>query len=264
MLTDVQIIAKYGQPGIYNLFWDGQGYYYIGQAKSLKSRKAVHFSSLKKGTHDNPKLQNIYNKYGLPDFEVLEECNIERLQNREQLYLEFHFDDKMNCNLLPSAKSSIGYKHTPETKLLFKERMANPEARKFLSEINKGHKRNVGLKHSEETKLKMSISGKGKKKTEKQLSAFKEWASKLKGENHPLYGKKFSKEHRDKITKSRIGALNGNFGKVAINAIAVIDLATNKVYPSVKKCALEIGIDYSHLKKVLAGKIVNKTSIVYA
>ena len=74
-----------------------------------------------------------------------------------------------------------------------KGRIFSEEHRRKLSESHKGHT------VSEETKKKMSEAKKGNtvnEETRKKMSEAK------KGENHPMYGKHFSEEHRRKISES--------------------------------------------------------------
>jgi hypothetical protein len=44
----------------------------------------------------------------------------------------------------------------------------------------------------------------------------------------------------------------------------VIDISTGKEYPSIKKAAVDLNINYSTLKKYLIGLVRNKTSLRYA
>jgi group I intron endonuclease len=75
---------------------------------------------LLKNKHDNSILQNAYNKYGKDsfEFEVIETIEIDddikkRLLDREQFWI-----DALNpeYNILPVAGSSLGFKHSEETK----------------------------------------------------------------------------------------------------------------------------------------------------
>ena len=248
---------------IYRIYWESPSYYfYIGQSTNFTARKRVHISWLRLGHHDNERLQRVYNKYGKPFFEILEECSYEDLQSREQYYLDKYFKDPKCCNMLPAAKSSLGYRHSEENKLKFKERMAIPEVREFLSNINKGNKRAVGRKHSPETKIKMGLVQKGRKKTEGQLAAFKIWSAKLtKGKAHPNYGRKFTDEHKANISATKSGKNNPNYGKVTVNAKRVIDISTGETFQSIKKCAAKVSISYSKLKAMLAGEYFNSSNI---
>ena len=42
---------------------------YIGQTIDINRRKRTHFNTLRSNTHDNPKLQASWNKYGEENFE---------------------------------------------------------------------------------------------------------------------------------------------------------------------------------------------------
>jgi group I intron endonuclease len=54
-------------------------------------------------------------KYGHENFsiEILEYCSVENLLKREQYYIDL---SKPEYNILQKAGSSLGYKHTEETK----------------------------------------------------------------------------------------------------------------------------------------------------
>lgn len=66
---------------------------YIGSSKQLGKRIASHFRRLRMDKHENPYIQNSYNKYGLEKFSysILEFCSEEVLRSREQ-----HFVDSLN------------------------------------------------------------------------------------------------------------------------------------------------------------------------
>jgi len=68
---------------------------YIGSSVNLKGRRYKHFWMLEKGIHDNPHLQNSYNKFGKENFkfEILENCECNILVERENYYI-----DKFNSN----------------------------------------------------------------------------------------------------------------------------------------------------------------------
>ena len=71
--------------GIYAIIINDK--YYIGQSVNIKQRWQRHRKELKLGTHENKHLQNAYNKYGNPKFEVLLECEKEKLNEYEQYYI---------------------------------------------------------------------------------------------------------------------------------------------------------------------------------
>lgn len=71
---------------------------YIGQSKNIYRRFIHHKSMLNRNLHNNPYLQNAWNKYGEDKFifEVLEYCDFENLTEKEKYYLS---DKKEYYNL---------------------------------------------------------------------------------------------------------------------------------------------------------------------
>ena len=136
---------------------------YIGSAININKRWIRHKTQLKNNIHNNKKLQNHYNKYGVNDlvFSVLQLCNNNELIKIEQTYLD---NNETYFNILNFAYSLSGFKHKEETK-------------KYLSKINKGHKMTPEQNH------KNSIAQTGK------IS----W----------MRGKKFSMEHRKNISEAK-------------------------------------------------------------
>ena len=69
---------------------------YIGQTiRNPLLRKEEHFNNLSKGIHHNSHLQSSFNKYGdVFEFEVIEECPDEKLNEREKYWISFY--DTMN------------------------------------------------------------------------------------------------------------------------------------------------------------------------
>ena len=157
--------------GVYKLFWTTCNYYYYGQAVNFKKRESIHLAHLKKGAHHSIKLQNVYNKYGFPKMEIIETCDLDKLNEREQHYLDMFFGKKECCNIQPSARSSLGVKRREETKRkLSASKTGVPSPRKGIFGV---------VKQTEATKLKHSTNNKGK--------------------GNPFYGKKHSAEVVQKI-----------------------------------------------------------------
>jgi len=93
--------------------------FYIGSAVNLYNRRNRHFSELRLNMHYNQKLQRFYNKYGQNclTFEILLLCPISELLAWEQHFLNF---TQPYFNILPTAGSRLGSKHTNETKAKIK------------------------------------------------------------------------------------------------------------------------------------------------
>lgn len=94
--------------GVYKIVNQNNGKIYIGSACVLISRFNSHFSLLKNNKHDNAHLQNSYNKHGADSFlfSIVELASVEDLLLREQHYLDFYFDNgvqcfNMNCSVAP-------------------------------------------------------------------------------------------------------------------------------------------------------------------
>lgn len=111
--------------GVYQILNRVNDKCYIGSAVNLRQRRNGHWNTLKQGIHYNRYLQNAWNKYGKESFsfKIIEYvADPKRLVKREQYYL-----DALNSeyNLSPTAGSSLGVIHTPET-------------RKKVSKVTKG------------------------------------------------------------------------------------------------------------------------------
>lgn len=149
---------------------------YIGSSFRFGNRKSQHFKSLKENKHDNPHLQSSWNKHGEKAFvfEILEECDRDKLIEREQFYLDtFQPFGNQGYNNLKIAKSSAGFKHSEETKKRLSEmqigRKVSQKVKDLLYIYSKG--RIV----TKETRNKLSKSHKGKRLSEgtkQKLSKF--------------------------------------------------------------------------------------------
>jgi len=98
------------------------GKIYVGSSINYESRKRRHVNRLKRGNHHSIHLQNSWNIYGEDGFEfrVLETVNdVDELISREQYYLDYFnsYNGDYGYNICKTAGSSIGTKHTDETKL---------------------------------------------------------------------------------------------------------------------------------------------------
>lgn len=69
--------------GIYSLYWEEQDLIYIGLSINIEARFKEHEGSMRRNTHSNYKVQNAYTLYGLPIFNILEECSVDELPSKE-------------------------------------------------------------------------------------------------------------------------------------------------------------------------------------
>lgn len=125
------------QSGIYKLEWKESGYYYYGQSINLKERKVQHLTKIRKNKHYNKMIQSVSNKYGLPEFIVVEFCEHDKLDELEQFYIDKYIKEHNCCNVSPSSYSVRGLKWSDESKKRAsnsaKGRVITDETRKNLS-----------------------------------------------------------------------------------------------------------------------------------
>lgn len=75
---------------IYKILCSANNHYYVGSSCQFTQRRATHLRKLRQQVHENPHLQNCYNKYGPESlvFSILESCETDRLLEREQHYID--------------------------------------------------------------------------------------------------------------------------------------------------------------------------------
>ena len=161
--------------GIYQIENLVSGKVYIGSAVDIDNRKSKHFHDLRNNKHVNTHLQNSFNKYGEScfDFSILHECDIDMLIVFEQYFIDDYSVNRL-YNICLIAGSNQGLKHSEET-------------RKKISISKTGHTYSLGRKYSEETKQKISLSMMGKT-------------------NH--LGRKHSEETKQKMSLTKMGNTN--------------------------------------------------------
>ena len=166
---------------------------YIGQTStSLKQRWHEHtHTDIKSGTH----FHNALLKYGIDKFHMylLEECTIDKLNEREIYYISIFNSYKDGYNMTPGGAGVSGYKHTDEDKL--KMAQASRQFGSSLSDTNRQlfiqqrASKLKGVAKSPEHKLALSEARKGK----------------YTGSVNGFYGKHHTQETKDIISKCNTG-----------------------------------------------------------
>lgn len=184
---------------------------YVGSAVDLTNR-FYHYYSLKGISNSSMSICKALLKYGYTNFqlEILEYCEPSNCIEREQYYLDLLAPE---YNILKTAGSTLGYKHSEETK----------------SKISKSGE---SREHTEETRKKIGDS--------------------LKGENNHMYGKKHTLETLEKMSAIHQGENNPRFGKPRPEGagkpsqkLQVFDRDTNVItlYSSISEAAEALNID---------------------
>lgn len=152
---------------------------YIGQSIHINQRWKEHKGELNNQKHCNDYLQKSWNKYGEENFVfyVLEICDIEVLDDRENFYISLYntVDYEYGYNLMLGGQCNRS--HSDKTKKKISEtlmgRKHSDEWSKKIGESNKGRvcsdetkdkirQSRIGTKASQETKYKFSQMRTGK------------------------------------------------------------------------------------------------------
>ena len=213
----------------------------MGSARNLSKRFRVYYSLLsieKIRSKSKSRILSAILKYGYSKFslEILEYCDPEKCIEREQFFLDLLNPE---YNVLKIAGSSLGYKHTEETRAkISSSKTGQKHTEETLAKMSSSK---TGTKHSEETRTKIALAMLGKKLSEE--SRAKMSSSKT--------GTKHSEETRAKIALSLIGEKNPMFGKARPDgagspsvSIMVTDLNTNSStnYDSMSAAAKALGV----------------------
>ena len=224
--------------GIYKIT-SPSGKNYIGQSINIEKRFSNYYT-LKKSTKNQIRLYNSFIKYQVENhiFEIIEECNIDLLNERERYWQE-HFSvigkNGLNCQL---------------TNTLIKKKVVSFETKKKISIAKKGKKQTIehknkitlskiGRKLSEETKNKISISH-----------------------------KKIDYEIKKKIGENSKGWFHSEKTKKLLSDInkkkkIILDLNTGVFYNSLTELANLYNLKPIYLSERLRGRLINKTQFIY-
>ncbi len=201
---DNRIIPEFDNniPGVYTITCTANGRVYVGSAIEISNRFRRHVRTLNEGTHHNAHLMRAGGKYGQEAFvfELVEVVtDVSLLREREQWWI-----DRLNVvnngfNLCPRAESSLGVKHTKESR----QNMVNGARGRRRPVLTEEHRRKIsearmGQRLTEETKRKVSETKRGKKNG--PLS--EEHRRKL---SEARRGKRFDEEWRENIAESQRG-----------------------------------------------------------
>jgi len=200
--------------GIYKIV-NPKGKIYIGQSVNIESRKRIYFYFNSYKNSIGPILTNSFKKYGFEQhiFEIIEECSIEYLNERETYWKQYYLDQMggnwkqvMFCNLYDTGGGPLseetkkkisngklgtkGYPKGVKRPLDFGDKIKSKERNQKISNSTKGiSKPTVGEKlkdipKTEQHKQNISKGSKGISRNKKPILQFdqfhnfiKEWSS---------------------------------------------------------------------------------------
>lgn len=206
---------------VYRLVHRPTGKFYIGSTDLMDERKIQHMESLRKGKHQNVRLQRFYDKKGKKGWEF----EIHKVKNRKVAYehearlILKHLD---NPNLMNIGKGSVGgdnlSRHPDREEIIARMTLsvqsmwdnATPEFRQLHREKHSGQNNGMyGKRHTEKSRKQMSEKRKGKVSwakgktfSDEHRAKIAEHAKTRTGEKNPFYGKKHSAESIEKIKLS--------------------------------------------------------------
>lgn len=213
--------------GIYMIINTITGHQYVGQSIDIWRRYRQHFSTKSHGT---PELHRDLEQIGMDNavLIVLEECDREQLNERENYYIKF-FEPEYNKSL---GQGRLGLKNSERTRKIISKKvlerwnsMSKEEQKTIIERMKECHP--VGYHHSEETKKKIADKRRGTKRSAESIQHQKETMQKKKDNGY--------------VRESR-GAW-----------IPVVCTTTGEEFESVKAAAKYFGIYGSNISAVLKG-----------
>jgi group I intron endonuclease len=175
--------------GVYRIRHVGTGRLYIGSSVNMRRRWREHRAALCRGRHHSVALQRAWNKHGPSAFafEPLLVCAAENAVFFEQRAIDA-LKPRLNC--APRAGSQLGYRHTPASVGKMKAAaVGRPSSFK-------------GLRHSDESRRRISDSRRGKGGGERTIERRRKISEALRG--RPV-----SAERRAKISATLTGRSTG-------------------------------------------------------
>ena len=208
--------------GIYKITNNANGKIYIGQSLDVKHRIRSHRYLLNKGTHTNNYLLKSYDIHGaecfsyeiiyiIEDQTITKEQIIKILNDKEKYYIQKYHSFEMGYNLTSGGENKI-FSETSIKKMRESHKGYIPTLIQRQRISNSLKNRTISAEH----RLKLSISNKGKKRTNTVKQKMSE--SRMGSQNN-RYGTHHSEESKRKIGGAQIGEKNHNFGKVTPESV---------------------------------------------
>lgn len=188
---------------------------YIGQSNNIECRWKKHKYELNCGCHDNDYLQKSWNKYGCDNFYfyIIELCDVSMLDELEVYYIDLYqtMNRDNGYNLTSGGGANKQY---------------SKEVCDKISQTLMGHE------VSPETRKKVS-----------------ENHADVSGQNHPMYGRRHSKEAIEKMRQAGIGRPSS---RKNLNSVLCIEL--NTVFENATEAGKKLQLDSGAILKCCRGE----------
>ena len=184
------------------------GKFYIGSSKKYHIRKLRHFNELRKNKHHSIHLQRAFNKYSEENFEfiIIETCY--NYLKREQYLLDNVINLKKDTyNVSSSATGGDLISNHPNREEIIK---------KTTEALLKAPKRTKSYRGSNNPNWKGGLTFCDCGNRINSISKTCSQCQDKTGKNNPFYGKKHSKESKEKMRLASLNRYNGNQEKVVI------------------------------------------------
>lgn len=219
---------------------------YVGQTMNIENRIRLYKLM---DCKSQPRLYRSFKKHGGFDghkFEILTECDTSELNKMERYYQDLFSacgHHGLNCRLTGTSdrQGSLSEETKAKISASNKGKVRTPEMRLKVSQFHTGKRWNVGFKHTDEARQKMSESKKG----------IASWNK----------GIPMTETHKANMVAAKKGT---NAGPDSVNNKIVFDTATGVYYFNAKDAAEFNNISYKLLSRYLTGNRRNKTSLIYA
>lgn len=248
------------------------GKIYIGQTVNFIRRKAS-YKNLK--CKSQKKLYSSFIKYGFDNhlLEVLEECDIDKLNEKERYYQEkYNVTGKNGLNLLLTKTNDKSGLFSEESRF----RMSISQTGKKLSESTRAKMSSRIV--SEETRQKMRNSMKGKKQSLEAIEKSRIARTGLKRTPEQIERVRKNRTYSETPIEVRKKISDSNKGKIVTKetrqklSIAkterslkyIINLESGIFHLGINEACLSYGISKGVLSKMLSGFRKNKTNLIYA
>lgn len=194
--------------GVYRLrnIYNNKCYY--GSSQNIEKRFKRHIKELKDGTHINISLRRAWEKYGEDVFvlEIVEECTIGKLHEREQIYL----DTYPEYNIAMTATGGDNLTRNPNRDVIIDKMTKSVNAR-YASMTDEEKKAKYGRKGDR------NCNWRGGHKTfckcGNEISAVAKCCTLCRdrtGKNNPFFGKTHSEEYKKHSSEIQKGIYRGS------------------------------------------------------